>query len=688
MTLTNTTLEQSFAGDDSSVSFSFTFSAQNTSQVKVYTQSGSADPVAITTGFSITLNVEPTPGGTITFSTAPATGTTIIARRETDFLQNTAILLDGNLDERALEKAIDKLTMQDQDIKQRLSRSLQFPFGSSSSLSAVIPPVSSRAGKALGFDDSGNLAMFAVDSVTSTSVLATGSTTARTLENRFAEVYNVLDWGALGDGSNDDTSSIQAAIDAASAADGGTVFLPAGTYRVKGLTLKSNVWVRGSSRKGTKIRLADGSNTDVLDGTDPSAFGIRLSDFHVHGNKAGNSSGSGVNFDRSSGYGSSYDARIFVENCEFIYCADYGMHTQHNSRLIFATGCYFEYNGKDGISCYGSDNVFMGCVSDNNGFSGFRINASFNSLVACRAFLNGEADPANGDGFMVVGGSSEHLFGVTLNGCIAQDNWGYGGYFGYCDGLTVVGCVSDHNSALGPSDGTVNGSKLYDGFRFSNCNGITATLTVTERFYISNGTRSHAYGVYLNTCTNACISVGAYNVENPYHLYPGTTEDLTNPTNNTIIVNGKYVNSTNVDALTYASGSWTPVVGSAGGSTAHTYTTQVGRWTLNGRELTAHFRCVINTLDGSAPAGAVRITGLPVASSNISGMFFIGSCFYRGVNLAAGYNDLKAFVEANASYITLNQVGDSQTGFTNLAQGDIAGGTEISGTVTYIMAGK
>ena len=54
-------------------------------------------------------------------------------------------------------------------------------------------------------------------------------------------VYDVRDFGAAGDGVTKDTAAIQAAIDAASVAGGGTVELPSGTYLSGSIWLKSNV---------------------------------------------------------------------------------------------------------------------------------------------------------------------------------------------------------------------------------------------------------------------------------------------------------------------------------------------------------------------------------------------------------------------------------------------------------------
>ena len=58
--------------------------------------------------------------------------------------------------------------------------------------------------------------------------------------------FNVRTFGAKADQTTDDTAAFQTAIDAASASGGGTVFVPAGTYRLNGqLIIKRNVTLEG-----------------------------------------------------------------------------------------------------------------------------------------------------------------------------------------------------------------------------------------------------------------------------------------------------------------------------------------------------------------------------------------------------------------------------------------------------------
>lgn len=64
------------------------------------------------------------------------------------------------------------------------------------------------------------------------TVIATGANAPRTLSDRFADTLNVKDFGAVGDGVTDDTVAIQSALTAIHTALGGTVYVPAGSYKL------------------------------------------------------------------------------------------------------------------------------------------------------------------------------------------------------------------------------------------------------------------------------------------------------------------------------------------------------------------------------------------------------------------------------------------------------------------------
>ena len=78
------------------------------------------------------------------------------------------------------------------------------------------------------------------------SITSTGSTQTRTLANRFSDVANVKDFGAVGNGTTNDTAAIQAAINSLNGS--GEVFFPPGKYYLgSSLTVKANVFLRGAA---------------------------------------------------------------------------------------------------------------------------------------------------------------------------------------------------------------------------------------------------------------------------------------------------------------------------------------------------------------------------------------------------------------------------------------------------------
>jgi len=79
-----------------------------------------------------------------------------------------------------------------------------------------------------------------------------------------ARVYNVRDFGAKGDGKTLDTAALQAAIDACTGAGGGTVLVPAGTFLIGTVELKSNVTLHIAS-SGKLLGTTDGTRYHAVD---------------------------------------------------------------------------------------------------------------------------------------------------------------------------------------------------------------------------------------------------------------------------------------------------------------------------------------------------------------------------------------------------------------------------------------
>ena len=104
-----------------------------------------------------------------------------------------------------------------------------------------------------------------VGAMNGSSVTATGSTTARTLANRFADVVNVKDFGAVGDGVADDTAAIQAAVN--SLATSGIIFIPKGIYK-----LNTNVVNSGKLVSYNISPEASFSGSGILE--NPTQFGF------------------------------------------------------------------------------------------------------------------------------------------------------------------------------------------------------------------------------------------------------------------------------------------------------------------------------------------------------------------------------------------------------------------------------
>jgi Pectate lyase superfamily protein len=106
---------------------------------------------------------------------------------------------------------------------------------------------------------------------------------------------NVKDFGALGDGAADDKIAFQSAIDFAELNDGGTVFIPAGNYKISGgVIVKPKTNLQGSGCSTTNILHTD-DNT-LFKAIDLLLFdSVRFSSFSINNFNYGSSINTGAN---------------------------------------------------------------------------------------------------------------------------------------------------------------------------------------------------------------------------------------------------------------------------------------------------------------------------------------------------------------------------------------------------------
>jgi len=114
-----------------------------------------------------------------------------------------------------------------------LTDAVAYKFVLKTSAAVTIATYDNVTGNASGVA-TGIYAAFAASSGSSLVGYTQGGTNsvAITVQAKLRQTVSVKDFGAVGDGTTDDTNAIQAAINAVSAAGGGTVYIPAGTYKI------------------------------------------------------------------------------------------------------------------------------------------------------------------------------------------------------------------------------------------------------------------------------------------------------------------------------------------------------------------------------------------------------------------------------------------------------------------------
>ena len=489
---------------------------------------------------------------------------------------------------------------------------------------------------------------------------------------------SVLDYGATGDGTTDDTAAIQAALDYAVTV-GGTVFIPKGYYRVTA-TLNVGLPLYNDSND---LSFVVNRTAPISDATDIAAQNAT--------NKAANVLKKKIDVRGEAGtylvanFAPSAYRPVLAYNLDNDSYDDTG--TISNLSIIAAASYVGgEYDPTVGYTANNLVGVYVGrgcSVSEKMLFAGLGV-----GFLSQRAYWTTNRDMKAyhcGQGFCI--SSHNQALAENLNAHTCLTGYKYDGQNGKLSVFGTENCDTDawiiaaDCCVIGPAYledvRTTGGSGTYAMQLGQTANGTQITHTKFDGILIlaTLGTAKESWRFWsvadstLNNCRNYAspydIDTASYGAANQC--------DFT-------VVSANWFN----DAA--AEGTWVPFIGDSNGN-AFTLDTIVGNYTRIGNQVTAVFTLSWTSI-GSATASGLVVT-LPIAARNIAlAQQSAALGFLSGVDTAVGVKE----VVANVTYAGVNpgqslqffHVNDNASAVAIPANSCSATG-QISGTITYLV---
>ncbi len=315
---------------------------------------------------------------------------------------------------------------------------------------------------------------------------------------------------------------------------------------------------------------------------------------------------------------------------------------------------------RDGLHIEGTDNIsqnsFRNCRFGNSGRHGVFASLTFSGLLATgNTFDTCTIEQNEQNGVRITGAYG--LAGMTFNNCYMEENAG---------GITA--------SSTSPRKVHVHVDSVYAlGLEFDGC-----------VFYANSAPDVNIdHGIYVDTATtvnvsgriDGCRFLGSVvkDVYWPANVYLGQN---VYSTTNTYTPSAGSVSLADQQSLT----TWTPGVAFGGAAVDLTYTTQVGRYTVHGRLVTATGYIVIS--DNGSSSGAATITGLPHTATNVTNLFPVGAVSAAALG-ASTEDPVTMRVVPNTTTATLWQL--SSGTITALTETELANGAALAFTVSYFV---
>ena len=166
MTISSTSIKNSYSGNGSTATFNYTFKifANSDLQVIIRSSSGTETVKTITTHYT-GAGAGNSSGGSITFTSGniPINTETVVIRRNLPQTQTIDYIANDPFPAESHEEGLDRAMMTIQQIQEELDRSIKVSRTTSITTPEITDDATARAGKLLGFDSTGNVLDATID---------------------------------------------------------------------------------------------------------------------------------------------------------------------------------------------------------------------------------------------------------------------------------------------------------------------------------------------------------------------------------------------------------------------------------------------------------------------------------------------------------------------------------------------
>ncbi len=162
MTISSTTVRNSYSGDNSTTTFSYTFKifADSDIQVIIRSTDGTETTKTITTHYTVT-GAGASGGGSVIFTSGniPTSTQTVVLRRNIPQTQAIDYIANDPFPAESHEEGLDRATMAIQQLQEEVTRSLKLSKTNTMTSTEFTVGASARANKILAFDTNGELSV-------------------------------------------------------------------------------------------------------------------------------------------------------------------------------------------------------------------------------------------------------------------------------------------------------------------------------------------------------------------------------------------------------------------------------------------------------------------------------------------------------------------------------------------------